>query len=296
MNSPERVYRHPLPVRVWHWVNALCFFLLILSGLHIFNYHPRLYLGHDGYYDHPEGDLLGYGDERHWGHDIGYYDYGAVFEITGPLDLSDPTSWVRIGSVKIPTTHILGVVEGEGIYQFRHAFPRWLRVPTKPHLGIARSWHFMMAWLLFFSISSYLIYVVLSARLWRVLLPEREQIGARAILKDIWMHIRLKHATGREALRYNLLQKLSYLVVLFILIPLMIATGMTMSNSAIAAFPWLIDLFQGRQTARTIHFIGAILLLIFFFIHVFQLFVAGFWREVRSIVTGYYYIPKGKSK
>ena len=110
----------------------------------------------------------------------------------------------------------------------------------------------------------------------------------RAILSDLWMHVRLKHATGAEALRYNLLQKLSYLTVLFILIPLMVATGMTMSNSAVAAFPWLIDVFQGRQTARTLHFICAMALLLFFVIHLFQVFVAGFGREMKSIITGYY--------
>lgn len=291
MNSPERIYRHPLPVRIWHWVNAACFFILLLSGFQIFNYHPRLYWGHDGYYDHPAGDLLRFGDDRHWGHDIGFYDYGAVFEITGAPDLTDPKSWVRIGSVEIPTTHVFGVVEKTGTETVRNAFPSWLRLPTKHHLGLGRGWHFLMAWVLFFSISSYLVYLVASSRLFRVLLPERGQIKPRAIVSDLWMHLRLRHAKGTEALRYNLLQKLSYLTVFFILIPLMITTGMTMSNSAVAAFPWLIDLYQGRQTARTLHFIGAISLLLFFLIHVFQVFVAGFGREMRSIITGYYSIP-----
>jgi thiosulfate reductase cytochrome b subunit len=292
MESSVRVYRHPLPVRIWHWVNALCLFVLLLSGLQIFNSHPRLYLGNDGYYDHPQGDKLKYGNDDHWGHDIGSYDYAAVFEIGGSSDLDNPQSWVRIGSIKIPTTHILGVVEGEGAFKARQAFPSWLRLPSKNHLGIGRSWHFMMAWLLFISISSYLLYLFASSRLVRVLLPSREQMHRRAILRDLWMHMRLKHATGKEALKYNLLQKLSYLGVLFILLPTMIATGMTMSNSAVAAFPWLIDLFQGRQTARTIHFICAMLLLSFFFIHLFQVFVAGFRREMRSIITGYYVIPE----
>ena len=198
---------------------------------------------------------------------------------------------MRIGPVEIPTTHVLGVVEGEGAAKVRHAFPSWLRLPSKDHLGIGRSWHFMMAWVLFFSISSYLLYVLASSRLVRVLLPSREQMHPRAICRDLWMHMRLKHATGHEALRYNLLQKLSYLGVILILIPTMIATGMTMSNSAVAAFPWLIDLFQGRQTARTIHFVCAMLLSSFFLIHLFQVFVAGFRREMRSIITGYYVVP-----
>lgn len=294
--KPERVYRHPLPVRIWHWVNVACFFLLLMSGFTIFNTHPRLYWGHEGYFDHPQSDLLRYGGDRHWGHDIGYYEYGAIFEIGGALDLNDPTSWVRAGPVTIPTTHVLGTVEKAGSAQVRYAFPAWLCLPTKNHLGIARSWHFMMAWLLFASISSYLLYLLASSRLFRVLLPERGQLEPRAILRDLWMHVRLRHATGAEALRYNLLQKLSYLAVLFILIPLMIATGMTMSNSAVAAFPWLIDVFGGRQSARTLHFVGAMSLLLFFLVHLFQVFVAGFGREIRSIVTGYYSVPQEKGE
>ena len=108
------------------------------------------------------------------------------------------------------------------------------------------------------------------------------------MVRDLWMHLRLKHATGSAALRYNLLQKISYLAVLFMLLPTMIATGMTMSNSAVAACPWLIDLFHGRQTARTIHFICATTLLAFVLIHLFQVVVAGFRREMRSMLTGWY--------
>jgi thiosulfate reductase cytochrome b subunit len=126
-------------------------------------------------------------------------------------------------------------------------------------------------------------------------MPERQQIGGRAILRDLWMHLRLRHATGADASRYNLLQKLSYLVVLFVLIPLMILTGMTMSHSATAAYPWLIDLFQGRQTARSLHFVAAMALLLFFIIHFLQLFVVGFAREMRAILTGYYIVSSEKS-
>src|SRR5207253_1424032 len=158
----------------------------------------------------------------------------------------------------IPTTHVFGVVEKAGPETVRNAFPPWLRLPTKHHLGLGRSWHFMVAWILFFSTSSYVIYLLVSSRLFRVLLPERTQVKPRAILNDLRMHLRLRHAKGAEALRYNLLQKLAYLIVIFTLLPLMIATGMTMSNSAVAAFPWLVDFFHGRQTARTLHFIGAI--------------------------------------
>lgn len=264
-DRPIRVYRHPLVVRAWHWLNAGCFVVLLLSGFQIFNYHPRLYLG-----------------------DTGYYDTPAIFEIGGRPDVNRQESWVRIGSVKIPTTHVLGGAEVTDMGVRNQAFPWWLRLPSKVHLGLGRGWHFLTAWILFISLTSYLSYTLFRGRLRTTLLPARDQLHHKAVARDIWMHLRLKHHKGSAALRYNLLQKISYLTVLFVLLPTMIATGMTMSNSAVAAFPWLIDLFHGRQTARTIHFICANTLLAFVLIHLFQVVVAGFRREMRSMLTGWY--------
>lgn len=266
---PRRVYRHPFAVRLWHWVNVLCVFVLLLSGFQIFNAHPRLYLG-----------------------DTGYYDTPAVFEITGPDDLTDRSSWIRIGAVKIPTTGVFGVPKETYNYgPHRLAFPPWLRLPSGDDLGAGRGWHFLMLWLFVGNAAAYLVYLLISRRVWTQLLPSRSQLRIREILRDVKMHLRLRHATGVAALEYNFLQKLSYLVVIFALIPTVVATGMTMSNSAVANFPWLIEFFHGRQTARTLHFIGAILLLLFTFIHVFQVFAAGVRREMRSILTGYYELP-----
>lgn len=93
---------------------------------------------------------------------------------------------------------------------------------------------------------------------------------------------------ARSAGRYNLLQKLSYLVVLFGLIPLFVLTGLTMSNAVTARFPELYGLFGGRQSARTLHALCALALLLFVLVHLAQLFVAGFMNEVRSMITGYF--------
>ncbi len=264
-NRPTRAYRHPLAVRAWHWLNAGCFVILLLSGFQIFNAHPRLYLG-----------------------DTGYYDTPAIFEIGGRPDVIRQESWVRFGSVQIPTTHVLGGAEVTGMGVRNLAFPPWLRLPSKNHLGLGRGWHFLTAWVFAISLTSYLLYVLMRGRLRATLLPERDQLDRAAVARDIRMHLRLKHHKGTEALRYNLLQKVSYLLVLFLLLPTMIATGMTMSNSAVAAFPWLIDLFHGRQTARAVHFICAMSLLTFVLIHLFQVVVAGFRREMRSMLTGWY--------
>ena len=268
--TTKRVYRHSLPVRIWHWINALSVILLLLSGFQIFNAHPRLYFGYTGNYSMP-----------------------AVFEVAGNKDLKNPSSWVRIGNVQIPTTGVFGNPEPTSPYGVRNlAFPWWMRVPTIDHLGLGRGWHFLMAWILVINLTVYCVYLLFSRRLTRTLLPTRSQLAPRAMIADLWMHLRFKHAIGAAALEYNLLQKMSYLIVIFILIPTLIATGMTMSNSAVSIFPWLIDFFGGRQTARTIHFICAMSLFLFILIHVFQVFVAGFVREMRSIITGYYELPE----
>jgi thiosulfate reductase cytochrome b subunit len=101
-------------------------------------------------------------------------------------------------------------------------------------------------------------------------------------------HIAFRHPKGEEAKRYNVLQKLAYLVVIFVLLPLIILAGWAMS-------PWLDSLatgwvgwLGGRQSARTIHFIVAWLLVGFVAIHVFEVAISGAWNQLRSMVTGRY--------
>lgn len=267
-----RVYRHPLPVRIWHWINALAIILLLLSGFQIFNAHPRLYIG-----------------------DTGHHEMSAVLEFDSNHDLAHPESWLKVGSLKIPLALGFGEVEDNPVYGMRTvAFPSWLRLPSIDHLGLGRGWHFLMAWILVLNLTVYLAYILSSRRVTRILLPHRWQLKPRAVLHDLWMHLRLKHPTGAAALHYNLLQKISYVVIIFAVLPIIIATGMTMSNSALSIFPWLIDVFGGRQTARLIHFICAMTLVAFLLVHVSQVFLAGFVREMRSILTGYYDIPPGE--
>jgi thiosulfate reductase cytochrome b subunit len=132
----------------------------------------------------------------------------------------------------------------------------------------------------------------MTGHFWRDYLPSREQLQPRAVLSDLWTHLRFKRNKGRAALHYNLLQKLAYSLVVFVLMPGMVLSGMTMSPSALAACPWLLELFQGRQTARSLHFIFAFLLLLFLIVHLIQVFVAGFANEMRSILTGIYVVDE----
>jgi thiosulfate reductase cytochrome b subunit len=269
--ATQRVYRHSLAVRLFHWVNALCFVILLMSGLQIFAAYPRL----------------------HWG-DTGYAGMPAIFEITGAGTLDDPRSWIQIGSHRIYTTGFLGVPKVApylGVTNW--AFPPWMTLPSGVlALGYGRGWHFLTAWIFSFNLGWYWTYAWCSGRVKRELLPTRAQLRLRAILHDLWHHARLKRHTGLAARHYNFLQRLAYLFVLFVLLPNQILSGMTLSNTAVAVFPWLIALFDGRQSARTLHFIGAMLLLLFLLIHIFQVFVAGFMNEIRSMITGHFIITR----
>jgi len=161
--------------------------------------------------------------------------------------------------------------------------------------GATRGWHFAFAWILGLSLPLYGLYLIGSGRLTKMLLPTRGDLELRSIANEFWQHLRLKRARGESARRYNLLQKASYLLVIFILIPLMVLSGLTMSNAITAAFPDLIALFGGRQSARSIHFLAAMLLVAFVLVHVFQVCVAGFFNLMRSMITGRFVVDREDS-
>jgi thiosulfate reductase cytochrome b subunit len=138
----------------------------------------------------------------------------------------------------------------------------------------------------------YLGYALGSGRLRRVLAPDREQL--RSIGRSLADHLRLRFPHGDAARRYNVLQKLSYLAVLFGLLPLMLLTGLTMSPGMDARLQWLTALFGGRQSARTVHFFTAAALVAFFLIHILAVLAAGPLNEMRSIVTGWFVIKPEK--
>ena len=171
----------------------------------------------------------------------------------------------------------------------RRAFPVWLTLP-RTDLGAARDWHFLMAWLLVANGAVYLMFGVLSGHFRRDLAPAADQLRVRHILADVWDHIRLRVPRGEAARRYNILQKLAYLTVVFLLLPVMVLSGLTMSPAVTAALPGLFDLFGGRQSARTIHFLVADLLVLFVLVHVVEVLLAGVVNGMRSMITGRYVI------
>jgi thiosulfate reductase cytochrome b subunit len=273
LSKIEVVRRHSLVVRITHWVNVLCLTLLLMSGLAIFNFHPLLYWGDYGYRGVPF--FVGIGSKTE-------PDTGRAVGLT------------RIAGADFETTGVLGVSYDSDGRAVRRAFPTWLTVPSRSDLALARSWHFLMAWLFVFNGAAYLVAGLISGHFRRDLLPKSDQLGARHIAGEIWNHIRLRRSRGEADRRYNVLQKFTYLIVVFGLLPAMLLSGLTMSPAVTAAAPVLFDLFGGRQSARTIHFLTANLLVLFVLVHVFQVLISGAINRMRSMITGRYAIyPEG---
>jgi thiosulfate reductase cytochrome b subunit len=165
-------------------------------------------------------------------------------------------------------------------------FPSWLTIPSYQSLATGRGWHFMFAWIFVINGLVYLISALVNGHLRRDLVPTREQM--RNIGHAIVEHARLRFPKGEESRYYNVLQKLTYLIVVLVLLPLVILAGLGMSPGMDATLPWLVPMLGGRQSARTIHFICANLLVIFAVVHVAMVIVSGLWNNIRSMITGRY--------
>lgn len=264
----EVIRRHGLVVRVTHWVNAVVIALLLMSGLQIFNAHPSLYWGQYGAdFDPPVLEM-------------GATDAGGA----------GPVGFTMIGGRAFRTTGLFGVSAGRDGTPTIQGFPRWATLPSWRDLATGRRWHFFLAWVLVINGLVYLASGVASGHFRRDLAPTGAQLRPSHVLKDVWDHVRLRHPTGEAAKSYNVLQKFAYIAVVFLFVPVMVGTGLTMSPGIDAAAPWLLDLFGGRQSARTIHFATAWLIVLFVLVHVVEVFLAGVVNEVGSMITGRYAI------
>ena len=171
---------------------------------------------------------------------------------------------------------------------FAGEVPWALTMPSGRSLATGRVIHFFFAWVL---VGTLLVWALASLwnGHWRALIPSRTDL--RGLPGDVMNHLRLRFHHARD---YNVLQKLAYAGVLFVALPLMIATGLTMSPGFNAVAPWLLEVFGGRQTARTIHFVVMLALVGFFVIHMVMILAAGPINEIRSILTGWYRTDGGQ--
>lgn len=265
-DSPRRyTTRHRLPVRVMHWLNALCILVLFMSGLSIFNAHPALYWGEDSHFDTPLLSMTG--------------KPGADGQLRGET---------QIGPWRFDTTGVLGVSPMMSGEPGKRGFPSWATIPGPKSLAAGRRWHFFFAWLFVLNGLAYLAWSWRSRHLRDDLAPTKAEW--RGIGASIREHLRFKHPTGEAALRYNILQKLAYLAVILILGPGVLLMGLAMSPHMDSVLGWMLDLVGGRQSARTWHFVAAFAFLAFAAIHLFMVLVTGPVNQVRAMITGRYVI------
>ena len=259
------VYRHAGVTRVTHWINVVALTLLLMSGLQIFNAHPALYWGARSHFEQP------------W------------LSMTGELRGDSAVGVTRLGGLKFTTTGLFGV-SGKGEMLAYRGFPRWVTLPASQDLADGRRWHFFFAWLFVINGLVYWGTNLINGHIRRDLVPTGKDLAPSNLWHEIVTHAQLKFPKGEEARHYNVLQKGAYLSVVLILLPLMVLTGLTMSPSMDAGFHWLLDLFGGRQSARSIHFISAALIVAFIVVHLVMVLVSGIWNNIRSMITGRYAI------
>jgi Ni/Fe-hydrogenase b-type cytochrome subunit len=225
------VFRHRLSTRIWHWINAVAIFVMLMSGLMISNAHPRLY----------------------WG------QFGANMD----------KAWLELPR-----------------------FPGWATIPSTYNLALARHWHLAFAWVLAFGLLGYLLWSLVNGHLQKDVALSRAEVAPKHLWEDIKKHARFDF--HEEEARYNPLQKITYSLVLFGIIPLAIMTGLTLSPGMNAAWPWLLDLFGGRSTARSLHFIAASGIAVFIVVHLLLVILAGPINEIRSMITGRFTLAERK--
>jgi thiosulfate reductase cytochrome b subunit len=267
--APARAYlfhRHALAVRVTHWINAIAIVFLIGTGLNIFNAHPALYWGQYG----AESDVA-----RRW------LQIGSANTPGG-----QPHGFVRIGNWTVRTTGVLGLSDSKTGRPQAIAYPHWATFPSNRDLATARNFHFFFAWVLVISGLLYLGHGVASGHFRNNLLPRLKELRLANIRHDIISHARLKFPRGEDAKRYHILQKLAYGGVVFVVIPLIVLTGLGMSPGINATWPFILDVFGGRASSRSLHWIAANLVCLFILVHLAMVVLAGPYNEIRSMITG----------
>ncbi len=264
-SASRLVYRHTAPIRIMHWINVVALTLMFLSGLQIFNADPSLYWGNRS-------------------------DPGAsFFSLDAREDQAGKLIGItRIGRHQFTTTGVLGASnDSDGALEAR-GFPSWLTVPGSIWLAMGRRWHLFFAWVFVLNGVCYLGYSLVRRHLQRDLWPTLDDW--RGIGRSIVDHVRLKHPHGDQALRYNILQRLAYLIAVLVFGVGIVLMGLAMSPRLDSVLGPLVGAVGGRQSARSIHFILAWAFVAFVLIHVFEVLISGAFNQLRGMITGYYRI------
>jgi thiosulfate reductase cytochrome b subunit len=223
--------RHSAIVRVTHWMTALSFLALLVSGIEIVISHPRFYWGENG-------------------------------NVLTPALFSFP----------IPSS--------------RATVPTGYGYVLSDQNGWSRYLHFEAAWILVVTGVLYVIFGLFSGHFRKHLLPDPTDRSWAAFTSGLADHLRLKRRVDADAWSYNLLQRLVYLIVIFVLFPLVIWTGLAMSPAFVSAIPSSVTAFGGRQSARTLHFVISVSLVLFLLVHVGMIWRFGFRKRVIAMISG----------
>ncbi len=223
--------RHSALVRVTHWITALCFLALLVSGVEIVISHPRFY-------------------------------------------------WGEVGNDLTPTLFKLHIPAS------RNLVPTGYKYVMPDANGWSRYLHFQAAWVVVLTGLLYLVFGWLTGHFRKSLLPDERDRSWRAFSTAIARHLRFERPSEAEAYSYNLLQRLAYLFVIFVLFPFVIWTGLAMSPAFVSAFPATVNVLGGQQSARTLHFFVSLALVLFLLVHVGMVWFAGFKSRMQAMITG----------
>jgi len=241
----QKKEHHSTWVKWTHWIISIAFVTLLFSGIEILMVHPRLYWGETG------NDLT-----------------PALFEL--PISRN-----YKHGGWEKPTAFFNDkaspVTAGRTYDIFNEN-------------GWGRSLHFLAAWFLVVTGLIYLFAGFLKRHFRRHIFLRSGEISRHSFLTDLRNHLSMKIPAATGGPQYSVLQKFSYVVVIFMLLPLIVFTGFTMSPAITAAYPFMLKIFGGVQSARTIHFFAFVLLFLFLFIHIFMVIRSGFRQKMRGMI------------
>ena len=239
--------QHKRWVKATHWIITLSFLALTYSGFEILMVHPRLYWGEVGNDLTPA--LFELPISRNYKHG-GWEKSVAFFK-----DAGSPVSASR--------TYDIFNENGWG-----------------------RSLHFLSAWFLVVPGLIYLLSGIFTGHFRVRLWPRKNEATLQSFRRDFVSHMRMNIPSVTTNLQYGLLQKCSYLIVIFFLMPLIVSTGLTMSPAITASYPILLKIFGGVQSARTIHFFASVMLVLFLVVHVVMIVKSGFKQQILRMTWG----------
>ena len=234
-------------VRISHWVVVLAFVALAVTGIMILMVHPRLYWGEAG------NDLM-----------------PALIEI--PISSNHQPD-------KLERTTTFTEIPNQPVSAYR-------KFDQFNQNGWARSLHFLAGWILVFTGIFYLLTGFFTGHVRRNLWPRARELAPDRLGEEIRKYLRFDFGDSGGGPPYGVAQKLTYGVVVFLALPLMLITGLAMAPAVTAGFPWLLDLFGGYQSARTVHFFGFTILVLFLLIHVALVAYTGFRSQLRAMILG----------